>query len=335
MATLYAKNNTGLARTLAAGNPAPALPVDTTPFDVTAELAGLTGGQYAAIDAADRAGGQVTFYWDAAAAYATAGLTVLVPPDAGPVGTAEIADLAITTAKIADDAVDAAKLKDDGAVDANRAVTTNHIRDAAVTDAKVAAGIAASKISGTAVVQARQVISGSGLTGGGDLSADRPLAVGAGTGIDANADDVAVKETFLRQASVTLTNAQMLALRATPIEIVPAVGAGKTIELVAVSAFFNRGAAAYTETADNIALRMNNGTGSVLATLEATGFVDAAGDAVTYAAPAATPPNLTAAGELSNPSLVLHNSGDGEFGAGDAANTVKVTVTYRVHTTGL
>lgn len=37
-----------------------------------------------------------------------------------------------------------------------------------------------------------QIISGAGLTGGGDLSADRTLAVGAGTGITVNADDVAL-----------------------------------------------------------------------------------------------------------------------------------------------
>lgn len=45
----------------------------------------------------------------------------------------------IVTADLADDAVDAAKLKDDATVDGNRAVTTNHIRDAAVTAAKLAA----------------------------------------------------------------------------------------------------------------------------------------------------------------------------------------------------
>lgn len=39
---------------------------------------------------------------------------------------------------------------------------------------------------------ARQIISGGGLTGGGTLAADRTLAVGAGTGIVVNADDVAV-----------------------------------------------------------------------------------------------------------------------------------------------
>lgn len=48
-----------------------------------------------------------------------------------------------------------------------------------------------SRITG-AVQTSRSVASGAGLTGGGDLSADRTLAVGAGTGILANADDVAV-----------------------------------------------------------------------------------------------------------------------------------------------
>lgn len=45
----------------------------------------------------------------------------------------------------------------------------------------------------TVVLQSRSIISGGGLTGGGDLSADRTLAVGAGTLITVNADDVAVQ----------------------------------------------------------------------------------------------------------------------------------------------
>ncbi len=46
------------------------------------------------------------------------------------------------------------------------------------------------------VASTRSIISGAGLTGGGDLSADRTLAVGAGTGITVNADDVAVNQGF-------------------------------------------------------------------------------------------------------------------------------------------
>lgn len=42
------------------------------------------------------------------------------------------------------------------------------------------------------VPTARTITAGAGLTGGGDLSANRTLSVGAGTGITVNADDVAV-----------------------------------------------------------------------------------------------------------------------------------------------
>ena len=52
-----------------------------------------------------------------------------------------------------------------------------------------------SEISNDAVLPTRSVVSGNGLTGGGDLSSDRTLAVGAGTGITVNADDVAITAT--------------------------------------------------------------------------------------------------------------------------------------------
>jgi hypothetical protein len=44
------------------------------------------------------------------------------------------------------------------------------------------------------VDNARQIVSGAGLTGGGDLSADRALAVGAGTGITVAADSVSTND---------------------------------------------------------------------------------------------------------------------------------------------
>lgn len=59
-----------------------------------------------------------------------------------------------------------------------------------------AAAIASLALADTAVQPARQVISGAGLTGGGDLSVDRTLAVGAGTGISVAADAVSVDQGF-------------------------------------------------------------------------------------------------------------------------------------------
>lgn len=47
-------------------------------------------------------------------------------------------------------------------------------------------------ITGTYVPVTRTLTAGAGLTGGGDLSADRTFAVGAGLGITVNADDVAL-----------------------------------------------------------------------------------------------------------------------------------------------
>ena len=47
------------------------------------------------------------------------------------------------------------------------------------------------------------VTSGNGLTGGGDLTANRTLAVGAGTGVTVNADDVAIGQDVATTASVT------------------------------------------------------------------------------------------------------------------------------------
>lgn len=47
----------------------------------------------------------------------------------------------VNTAALADDSVTALKLRDDPTIDSNRAVTTNHIRDNAVTMAKLGAGV--------------------------------------------------------------------------------------------------------------------------------------------------------------------------------------------------
>lgn len=57
----------------------------------------------------------------------------------------------------------------------------------------------------TGLASSRQIISGGGLTGGGDLSADRTLAVGAGTGIVVNADDVAIDTTVVARKTDNLS----------------------------------------------------------------------------------------------------------------------------------
>lgn len=130
----------------------------------------------------------------------------------------------------------------------------------------------------------------------------------------------------VRFADVTLTNTNVLNLRATPIELVAAPGTGKALEFVKAELFFDY-TGAYTETADNLAIKYTNGSGAaVSSTIECTGFVDATADAIATAVPLAATPPLP----LANAALVLHNTGDGEYGGGNASNAVKVRTYYRV-----
>lgn len=60
----------------------------------------------------------------------------------GTIATADLANSSVSTGKLQTDAVDATILRDDAVTDANRAVTTDHIRDAAVTANKFADSVA-------------------------------------------------------------------------------------------------------------------------------------------------------------------------------------------------
>lgn len=142
----------------------------------------------------------------------------------------------------------------------------------------------------------------------------------------------AMNETLLKLANVSLTNANVLNLRATPITLVAAPGAGKVIEFVSATLLFDR-VGAYTESADNLAIRFVDGSGLIVSqAIEMTGFIDAAADAVTVALPKVDPLGVKTLCE--NVALVLHNTGDGEFGGGNAANALRVRTVYRVHPTG-
>lgn len=65
------------------------------------------------------------------------------------------------------------------------------LSNTAATDVQNAISDLDGAISGGGTPTSRNLTAGAGLTGGGDLTADRSFAVGAGTGIVVNADDVA------------------------------------------------------------------------------------------------------------------------------------------------
>lgn len=130
---------------------------------------------------------------------------------------------------------------------------------------------------------------------------------------------------------VRLTSAEIKALRATPKTLVDGI-AGKTIQLVSATLLMDYGGTnAFTETADNLAIRYTDGSGVIVSqAIETTGFIDQTADTVTNALPKIDA-IVTVAGSKGK-ALVLHNTGDGEI-AGNAGNnnTMEVAVSYIVN----
>lgn len=129
---------------------------------------------------------------------------------------------------------------------------------------------------------------------------------------------------YVRRLEGTLTNAEALALRATPKTLVAAPGAGYFNVFAGLNIQFDR-TAAYVESAANLVVRYTNTAGAVASAIgEATGFADAAADAFLDIIPADSPLMVA------NAALVLHNNGAGEWTGGNASNVFYWTVFYRV-----
>jgi len=141
-------------------------------------------------------------------------------------------------------------------------------------------------------------------------------------------------ETTVKYAETSIAAAAVKTLRATPVELVAAPGAGKMIEFLSAQLFLDYGTSGLTETADNLAIKYTDGSGAAASeTIEATGFIDQTADTVTNAV--SKKDTIVAKTGCENKKLVLHNTGDGEFGdAGTSTSVLRVKVAYRVHTTG-
>ncbi|HHT9137377.1 MAG TPA: hypothetical protein ACFYEK_09070 [Candidatus Wunengus sp. YC60] len=137
--------------------------------------------------------------------------------------------------------------------------------------------------------------------------------------------------TLLKYASVSLTNVNVKALRATPITLVAAQGTNKVIEFVSAVLELKAGTNVLTESADNLAIKYNNGSGAAVSQdIEATGFIDASANTITNARPKLD--TIVALSASANKALVLHNTGDGEYGGNAAADaTMVVKIAYRIH----
>ncbi len=131
---------------------------------------------------------------------------------------------------------------------------------------------------------------------------------------------------------VDLTNAQVLALGQTAVTIIPAPGVGKSIDVVGVTLVF-KWTAAYTSP-QNVRLfygsRQSGNSASALIT--GSGFFDASANIAIRVA--GTPDNTNPS--VTNQAVVISQfSTAAAMGGGNAANSIRVVVNYRIVATNL
>lgn len=123
---------------------------------------------------------------------------------------------------------------------------------------------------------------------------------------------------------ITVTSAQLLALRATPVTLVPAPGAGKFLEFVSACLLADNGTG-YTVSTNDMAIRYKDGSGDIVSqTVDSAGLLDQTTDIMTMAMPIATD-HKTPTADMMNQPLVLHNTGGGEWTTGTGVLRVKIT----------
>jgi hypothetical protein len=177
--------------------------------------------------------------------------------------------------------------------------------------------------SGRAVTASSGVILGEAVTGGSVGSIiSMLLRPRASTGyvFSSNATDIQV-------ATVTIPYTAVRTLFTTPVELVPAPGAGYANVLQEAVVFLDYGSAGYDAVggSDELTIKYTNGSGAVCATVEGTGFLNATSDQVRVIKGAAAA-DVT---PVANAALVAHiTTGEIYTAAGDSP--LKFKVYYRV-----
>lgn len=132
----------------------------------------------------------------------------------------------------------------------------------------------------------------------------------------------AVEADLIRYTDTQLTNAQVLALNATPITLVAAPGANRAIVVHAIFGVCSAAAGAYTETAGQD-MAVEYASGLDIQILDNTTFMTTAGVQANF-----WQPDFSAIAGLvvAANSAVRLNKTIAEFGGGNAANTLSVRV---------
>jgi hypothetical protein len=227
----------------------------------------------------------------------------------------------------------------DGSTNAMGIMVQNALQYQTVSPVRIA------EVSGVTVgtVGAKAYISATGTTGN-TISASAPngaLAQVVGFYMTTTKIRFAIREeSYVETAAIytvnkTITSAQLLALNATPIEVVAAPSANKAIIIEDVIATKAAGTA-YAEggQAKNLALRYTNGSGDILASIESTGFLDQTTAQCRVASKVL--PGIALSTNLSPTAaaaVVIHQVYAAELATGDS--DLKLRVRYRVIDTAL
>ena len=120
--------------------------------------------------------------------------------------------------------------------------------------------------------------------------------------------DVLGNEQEIEHVTKTITSAQILALFATPIEVIAAPGAGKALILEGALLFLDHGGTDYAGIAagEDLSFKYTNAAGAEVMRIETTGFMDASADALRYARPTDLTNMIPVHTPIANAAIVLH-----------------------------
>lgn len=155
-------------------------------------------------------------------------------------------------------------------------------------------------------------------TGVGRVEADTPAIIGGGV------------SSQVWNKTVTLSTAQVNALRASPITLVAAQGSNTIIEFLSAVITYDYASAAFTVAGDeDLVIEYADGT-DITASIETTGFLDQADDEIRFV-PSALAVNADLEASI-NQAVRIFNTGAGE--TADGGGEVDIRFSYRVYPTG-
>lgn len=158
-------------------------------------------------------------------------------------------------------------------------------------------------------------------------------AITALQAVDTAAAAALAAQSTIQFVNVTITSAQLLALNATPRQIVAAPGAGLALILVDVVAYKAAGTAyAGIAAGEDLSIKYTDGSGLEVAEIETTGFLDQATAQMRYASSFRAASGVSSITPVANAALMMMLL-SGEITTGDS--DLKLRVYYRVVPTTL